>query len=525
MKLAVFLTFFLLLSPAIVFAVEAKDIGPASIDLDLRWNIDGVVPGKKVLKTFGYPNTTFQTVSYSSNFSFTTEKDQFGNDLLVFEWLDDEPKTIQLNVSARVDYDVHWADASARDAEKYSEQTRLVLLDDSIATQAGILSQNSVSDFETLVRFTEWVHNSIVYDDSFWLKQPTSKDIFVQKKGVCNQYAHLAMALLRAKGIPSRFVAGWVFSGKEWGPHAWSEVLIGGKWIPFDPTYNEVDTLDGSHLVFAYGFDQADIKEELTRGLSMTKQQDIKLVSFEKPREFFKLSIQAPEKVGSLASEKVKVVVQNGDSKPHAVPLLLTVPSEPKELEVKIVGDSSKLLFVPENGVAETEWSVLFPKLEENFVYNFTVQVSSYGVKEKASISGEPKVQAQGRIRILLTTIESVQATSELAVIATLANAGNQDAQALASMSLGGETQSQSILLAKGETQQVRFNFKKPLSGNKGVLNIITSSYSSTHPFEIVEAPEELPKQGSLDTESIAAFGAVVLVLLAALWLFFRRKA
>ncbi len=521
-----FLIAFVLLSPALVFALDSKDVGSANIELDLRWNLAGDVPGKKVLKTFGYPNTTFQSVSISSNYSYQIEKDKFGNDLLVFEWLDDEPKTIQLKVQAQVDYDTYWADAGEGDAEKFSQQTKLVLLDDSIATQASLLSQSTSSDFEKLVRFTEWVHNYITYDDSFWLRQPTSTDIFLQRKGVCNQYAHLDMALLRAQGIPARFVAGWVYSGKEWGPHAWTEVLIGGKWVPADATYNEVDILDGSHVVFAYGLDQTDIKEELTRGLSMTKQQGISIVSFEKPREFFKLSVQAPKSVGSLASEKIIARVQNGDSKPHAIPLLLSVPSEPRELEIKVVGDSSKLVFLPPNGIAETQWNLLFPKLEEKFVYNFTVQVSSLGAKEKVSIKGEPEIQEQVSKRILLTTIESIQATEEIVVIANLANAGNADAQASVSIVLGNQTQSQSILLAKGETQQVRFNFKRPLSSKNGVLTINTASSSSTHPFEIVEAPEVLPTPQGLDLQTLALMATGLLAALIALWFFFaRRKA
>ncbi len=520
-----FLVAFLLLVPTLAFAVDSKDVGSANIGMDLRWNIEGEAPGKKVLKTFSYPNTTSQAVSLYSNTSYSVEKDAFGNDILVFEWTENEPRTIQLNVNAQVNFDTNWENAGKGDAEKFSSNTKLVSVDDSIATQASLLSQGASSDFEKLVRFTEWVYNSMAYDDSFWLRQPSSPEIFVERKGVCNQYSHLDMALLRAQGIPSRFVAGWVYSGKAWGPHAWTEVLIGGKWVPADATYNEVDTLDGSHVIFAYGYDQADIKEELTRGLTMSKQQEIDFASFEKPRKFFKLSATAPESVGSNASEKITVRLENGDTKPHAVPLSLFVPSDPKELEIKIVGSpSSKLVFLPPKGERVVSWDLLFPRLKENFIYNFTLQVSSFGVKEKVSVKGEPGVTEQIKRLVLLESIESVQALSQTTVTATIANAGNAPAQAQVTMTLGNVTQSKSVSLAQGESKPVEFVFARPLSGKKGVLTINASSAVSVNQFEIVEAPELLPPPEGFDLQSVALLAAGVLIAIAAVWFFFVRR-
>ena len=520
-----FLLAFVLLLPTLALAVDSKDVGSANIAMDLRWNIAGEVPGTKMLKTFGYPNNTFQTVSLSSNSSYRVEKDQFGNGLLVFEWTESGPRTIQLNVSAQVDFDTHWAKAEADDAEKFASNTKLVSVDDSIATQASLLSQGASSDFEKLTRFTEWVYNVLEYDDSFWLRQPTSPEIFVERKGVCNQYSHLDMALLRAQGIPSRFVAGWVYSGKEWGPHAWTEALIDGKWIPADATYNEVDTLDGSHVVFAYGFDQADIKEELTRGLNMNKTQEIDFVFFEKPRAFFKLSATAPSQVGSNASEKLTVRLANGDSKPHAVPLSLFVPSEPKELEIKIVGSpASKLVFLPAKGERQVSWDLLFPTLEESFIYNFTLQVSSFGLKEKIFVKGEAGVQEQIKKRVLLESIESVQGLSETTVTVAIANAGNAPAQAQVSLTLGNVTRTQPVSLASGESKRVEFVFSRPLSGKQGLLTINSSSAISTHPFEIVEAPELLPPPKGFDLQALGLLAAGVLLAIMAVWFFFVRS-
>ncbi|MFH1056360.1 MAG: transglutaminase-like domain-containing protein [Candidatus Micrarchaeota archaeon] len=510
------LVFFLLLLTPVLFAVEPKEVGSATVSLELQWILTGDFDGSKMLKTYGFPNTTFQTVSVTADAPFHLEKDSFGNELLVFEWSERGKKTINVKAVAKVNYDTPYETASPQDSSAFSSPTQLVIVDDSIATQASMLDGRVETDFEKLTRFTEWVHNALVYDDSFWERQPSSADVFIQRKGVCNQYAHLDMALLRAAGIPSRFAAGWVYSGKEWAPHAWVEVLIGGKWIPADPTYNEAGLLDGTHVLFAHGFDQLDIKEELSKGLEMEKKQNIEIVSWNKPRGFFSLALSAPQKIGSSASEKITVSLVNKDSKEHAVPLFLGVPTQPPELAVKVAGSQSKLVFLPANGMAETEWNVLFPKLEDSFTYNFALQVVSFGQKANASVEGEFKNPSPLKEKILLTKLESVQGPEGVSVLATLSNAGNSDGRASVFVEIGNQSQQQSILLREGEERIARFTFSKPLSETQGRLLVTSASGSFAQPFQIIVAPEPLvPEDFDYPALGLIAGVAVLLVVLS----------
>jgi len=88
-------------------------------------------------------------------------------------------------------------------------------------------------------------------------------DALSSRKGVCQDFAHIMLALLRQKGIPARYVSGYLFHRKEdhsaeGATHAWVEVWMPGLgWIGLDPTNN---VLAGErHVRTAVGRDYADV--------------------------------------------------------------------------------------------------------------------------------------------------------------------------------------------------------------------------------------------------------------------------
>jgi transglutaminase-like putative cysteine protease len=92
-----------------------------------------------------------------------------------------------------------------------------------------------------------------------------------QRRGVCQDYAHIMTALLREVGIPARYVSGYVYGGTDdphpsraAATHAWVEALLPGLgWIGFDPTNNSV--VGTEHITVAIGRDYADVPP--TRGV------------------------------------------------------------------------------------------------------------------------------------------------------------------------------------------------------------------------------------------------------------------
>lgn len=79
--------------------------------------------------------------------------------------------------------------------------------------------------------------------------------ILQQRRGDCTEHALLMTTLCRAAGIPAREVSGLIYMGdryKTFGGHAWCEVVIDGRWVPVDPSWDETRT-NGTHIRFEAG--------------------------------------------------------------------------------------------------------------------------------------------------------------------------------------------------------------------------------------------------------------------------------
>ena len=100
------------------------------------------------------------------------------------------------------------------------------------------------------------------------------------RQGVCQDFAHIMIALVRRLRIPCRYVSGYMYHGDpsdekhdrsvEGASHAWVEALVPNiGWITFDPTNNLIGT--GRHIRVAIGRDYADVPP--TRGVHKGEAQ------------------------------------------------------------------------------------------------------------------------------------------------------------------------------------------------------------------------------------------------------------
>ena len=84
-------------------------------------------------------------------------------------------------------------------------------------------------------------------------------DVLEQGKGVCQDFTHLMIAVLRSFGVPARYVSGYIHRpNRESQSHAWCEVWLPGLgWVGIDPTN---DCLVTEHFVkVAVGRDFTDV--------------------------------------------------------------------------------------------------------------------------------------------------------------------------------------------------------------------------------------------------------------------------
>ena len=91
------------------------------------------------------------------------------------------------------------------------------------------------------------------------------------RQGVCQDFAHIMIALLRSLRVPARYVSGYLFHEPEsldrssdGASHAWVEALVPKLgWVAYDPTNNLI--ADDRHVRVAIGRDYADVPP--TRGV------------------------------------------------------------------------------------------------------------------------------------------------------------------------------------------------------------------------------------------------------------------
>ena len=82
-----------------------------------------------------------------------------------------------------------------------------------------------------------WIHESVDYQPGVTQPTTTAQDVFVQRVGVCRDFAHLGITLCRALNIPARLVVGYVnFADPPQAFHAVFEAWLDGRWVLFDAT-------------------------------------------------------------------------------------------------------------------------------------------------------------------------------------------------------------------------------------------------------------------------------------------------
>ena len=114
---------------------------------------------------------------------------------------------------------------------------------------------------------SQWVleQSTLAYHVSHPLHESEGVSHAARGKGVCQDFAHTMIALLRQVRIPARYVSGYLFRGREDhdrstpdASHAWVEVLLPHLgWIGFDPTNNLI--AHHRHIRTAVGRDYADV--------------------------------------------------------------------------------------------------------------------------------------------------------------------------------------------------------------------------------------------------------------------------
>jgi transglutaminase-like putative cysteine protease len=139
--------------------------------------------------------------------------------------------------------------------------------DPAVAAYAAASLAPGASLLEAALDLTQRIHGDFAYVSGATDVRTTLAELLSRREGVCQDFAHLAVACLRSAGLAARYVSGYIETRPPPGrprlagadaSHAWASVFAPGHgWVDLDPTNRQL--VDDRYVVAAVGRDYADV--------------------------------------------------------------------------------------------------------------------------------------------------------------------------------------------------------------------------------------------------------------------------
>ena len=237
---------------------------------------------------FNHQQVLSQAVVITGNPDVNVYTDYFGNQTGDFNLM---PVHRQMVVESQLVVQTNWPEdvppdnssfdalCAARNKDmqllmlSYPEPIRQQFLIDHIINQLRI---TGLTVCETAERCNTFIYKNFEYKKGITGIETTVDEILDHKRGVCQDFAHVLLHLLRTLSIPSRYVSGYICPNKsgmrgEGATHAWVEYFSPGRgWSGIDPTNNCKAT--NNYVKLAVGRDFKDCSPVKGSFKGMAKQ-------------------------------------------------------------------------------------------------------------------------------------------------------------------------------------------------------------------------------------------------------------
>jgi len=147
----------------------------------------------------------------------------------------------------------------------FLSDSHFVTLDPEVWREAIDVLPGGVTDlWRDAQALARHIHRTFTYVPSATHAGTRVPEVLRTRRGVCQDYAHVLLALCRTQGIPARYVSGYFYNEarREAEPeasHAWVEIFLPGYgWKGIDPTHDRL--ADTRYVKLAVGRDYADIR-------------------------------------------------------------------------------------------------------------------------------------------------------------------------------------------------------------------------------------------------------------------------
>lgn len=214
-------------------------------------------------------------------------EDFFGNKIIYFT-IEQEHKRLSVTVTSEIKKisppvptfnhysDLTWQEVKREllkpkpeyfEARQYIMETKMTTIDAAITAYAAISFYSGRSMFEASRELMQRIYKDFSFQKGFTTIATPLSVVMKERKGVCQDFAHLAVACLRSMGLPARYISGYIETVAPPGQkkligvdasHAWFSVFIPFVgWLDFDPTNNQMPS--DHHLTVGWGRDYTDV--------------------------------------------------------------------------------------------------------------------------------------------------------------------------------------------------------------------------------------------------------------------------
>jgi transglutaminase-like putative cysteine protease len=200
-------------------------------------------------------------------------EDFFGNSIIYFSI---EKEHTQLTVHVRSEIESldrgllkrgQGVTEDMTEVRQFVVATPMTAWDDEIAAYARVSFAPGRPVLEAAADLMSRIYAEFEFKPGFTTVASPLKVVMRERKGVCQDFAHLAIACVRSVGVPARYISGYIETISPSGgeklvgvdaSHAWFSVFISGLgWVDFDPTNNILPGVQ--HITIGWGRDYADI--------------------------------------------------------------------------------------------------------------------------------------------------------------------------------------------------------------------------------------------------------------------------
>lgn len=251
-------------------------------------------------------------------------EDYYGNRVGNFNVLDAHTEmTIESRMLVRVNHSLKIPEIDTTSVEglEIEKQKSIMLLRlcylDEIKKQNEIeailkkINIKNKSILEIAQQCNNYVFENFTYTKGITNIETTVDEILTLKKGVCQDFAHILLQLLRTAGIPSRYVSGYICPNEsglrgEGATHAWVEIYtLKQGWLGLDPT-NNIWTMD-NHVRLSVGRNFSDCTpiKGTFKGLARQTLSVFVSIGYEDGRQFEEINDVKLQEVSSRVQEQL----------------------------------------------------------------------------------------------------------------------------------------------------------------------------------------------------------------------------